>query len=146
MTGPTFHRLLDGACGAEELLACVFGLNPLETAAYFTLLEHPGARMDEIADELDRERSTAHRAVQTLVDRDLATRETVPMPSGGYYHSYEAADPSDVRCRIEERIEAFEQVVQEHLDRFHEELDEAQEPVTAGERAFEPSGPGTAKP
>lgn len=116
-----FHRMLNGSSGCEDLLGCVFQLNDLETAAYFSLLEHPDARMEQIAAALDRDRSTAQRAVQKLVHLNLAEREAEPLDGGGYCYTYRAIEPRAVRERIEARLEAFEDAARERLDRFHEE-------------------------
>ncbi len=117
-----FHRMLNGSSDPEDLLACVFHLNDLEITAYFTILEQPDTRMDTLAEELDRDRSTAHRAVQRLVDLQLAHRQTQPLDGGGYCYTYRAANPSSVRELIEQRLDLFEQAVRERLDRFHEDV------------------------
>lgn len=121
-TMSVFHRMLNGSSNPDDLLACVFHLNDLEIQAYFTILERPDARMDTLAEELDRDRSTAHRAVQRLVDLRLAHRQTQPLNGGGYCYTYRAANPSSVRDRIEERLDLFEEAVRERLDRFHEDV------------------------
>lgn len=126
-----FHRMLNGSSSAEDLLACVFRLSEMEARTYFSLLENPGARIDELADALDRDRSTAHRAVQRLVDLRLADREQTPLDGGGYCYRYEAADPSTVRAMIEERLDAFEDAVRDRLERFE---DAAQAPAGPVER------------
>jgi predicted transcriptional regulator len=116
-----FHRMLNGSSDCEDLLACVFRLNELEVRAYFALLEHPETRMDELAEALDRDRSTVHRAVQTLVDLQLAERRAEGLDGGGYCYTYEAASPAAVRERIEERLDAFQEAVEERLARFEED-------------------------
>lgn len=113
--------MLNGSSNPEDLLACVFQLNDLEVQAYFSLLENPDARMEDIAQVLERDRSTAHRAVHRLVDLQLAHRQTQPLDGGGYCYTYRAAGPSDVRERIEERLTLFEEAVEQRLKRFHEE-------------------------
>ncbi len=117
-----FQRMLNGSSDPEDLLACVFQLNGLEVEAYFSLLETPDARMEDIAEMLDRDRSTAHRAVQRLVDLQLAHRQTQPLEGGGYCYTYRAANPSQVRERIEERLTLFEEAVQERLETFQNEI------------------------
>lgn len=132
-----FHRMLNGSSGCEDLLACVFRLNDLEVRAYFALLEHPDARIDEIAGALDRDRSTAQRAVQTLVDLQLADRRAEPLDGGGYCYTYEAADPERVRAMIEERLDAFEDAVRERLAKFEED---ARSPVSTPDADGPPQG------
>lgn len=128
-----FDRMLNGSSDTEDLLACVFRLSELESRTYFSLLETPGARIDELARVLDRDRSTAHRAVQRLVDLRLAERDQTPLEGGGYCYRYRAADPSTVRAMIEERVDAFEQAVRDRLERFEETA-----PAPAGEAVERP--------
>lgn len=113
-----FGRMLDGPSGCEELLASIFGLNELETTTYFRLVEDPGMRVERLAEVLDRDRSTAHRAVQALVEAELVRRETRPLEGGGYCYVYHPVDPDHVAARIEARLRAFEDAVQEMVDRF----------------------------
>lgn len=117
-----FQRLLNGSRGCTDLLRCVYELNQLETAAYVALLDREGARMEELTDLLDRDRSTVHRAVQRLLDLQLAERETVPMRGGGYYHRYRATSPDKVRQLVEARLKSFEDAVRSSLDSFEEDL------------------------
>lgn len=132
-----FQRVLSGSSSCEDLLACVYQLNEVETRAYFALLENPRARVEEIADALDRDRSTANRAVQTLMALDLADRQTISMEAGGYYYVYRPTDPDVVRERIQERLEAFREAVDQKIDRFHREARERlpDPPSTDGQAA-----------
>lgn len=114
------ERMLTGSAGCKDLLACVYGLNELETEAYFRLLAAPGARMTELADALDRDRTTAHRAVQKLVTLSLAEWERVPMDGGGYHYRYDAAEPELVRERIQARVQRLLRTLEEQVERFEE--------------------------
>lgn len=113
-----FRRMVSGSAGCEDLLAWVYDLNDLETSAYFALLEEPRLRVEQLADALDRDRSTAHRAVQRLLDVGIAERETESLEAGGYYYVYQAEDPERVRERIEDRIAEFERTIRDQLDSF----------------------------
>lgn len=119
-----FNRMVNGSRGCMDLLACVYELNALESQAYFALVENPGSRMEELADVLDRDRSTVHRAVQKLLHLQLAERETVPMKGGGYYHRYNATSPEQVRHLIESRLDDFQQAVRSALDSFEDEVED----------------------
>jgi predicted transcriptional regulator len=52
--------------------------------------------VDEIADRVDRERSTAYRAVQRLLSAGFITKEQVNYEQGGYYHVYKPTDPDAI--------------------------------------------------
>lgn len=127
-----FSRLLNGSNGCSDVLSCVYELNTLETAAYFALLEDKGARMEALADELDRDRSTVYRAVQKLMNLHLVQRETIPLDGGGYCYEYQATDPTQVRDRIEERLAKLQEAVRDGLDSFEQEARQLQAEATDG--------------
>lgn len=117
-----FSRMLNGSRGCHDLLMCLYELNALETAAYFALLRRERAKMEDLAADLERERSTVYRAVQKLMNLDLAQRETITIRSGGYYFVYEPTPPAKVRELIEQRLAEFESAVRCGLDAFEEEV------------------------
>lgn len=130
-----FRHMLNGSVGCEDLLAWVYDLNQLETSAYFAILEEPRLRVEQLADALERDRSTAHRALQRLLDVGLAERETESLESGGYYYVYQAEDPERVRERIEDRMAEFERTIRDKLDSFAVEArDRTGEPELAENR------------
>lgn len=52
--------------------------------------------VDELAEAVDRERSTAYRAVQRLLQTGFIEKEQVNYEQGGYYHVYSPSDPSQI--------------------------------------------------
>ncbi|MFW5924063.1 MAG: helix-turn-helix domain-containing protein [Halanaeroarchaeum sp.] len=78
----------------EGLLECMHGLKTLDKEVFkvLTSAEEP-LTVDEVADRVDRERSTAYRAVQRLLSAGFITKEQVNYEQGGYYHVYKPTDP-----------------------------------------------------
>jgi predicted transcriptional regulator len=79
----------------ESLLECFHGLTPLDRAAFEVLVRADGPlTVDELAEAVDRERSTAYRSVRRLCDAGFVRNEQVNYADGGYYHVFEpvAAD------------------------------------------------------
>ncbi|SNR56086.1 helix-turn-helix domain-containing protein [Halorubrum vacuolatum] len=85
----------DMAC--EGLLECFHGLKALDKECFRVLVdsEEP-LTIDEIAERVERERSTAYRAIQRLLQTGFIRKEQVNYEQGGYYHVYEPADPDRV--------------------------------------------------
>ncbi|UWG47656.1 Transcriptional regulator, contains HTH domain [Halanaeroarchaeum sp. HSR-CO] len=81
----------------EGLLECMHGLKTLDKEVFKSLTnaEEP-LTVDEIADRVDRERSTAYRAVQRLLSAGFITKEQVNYEQGGYYHVYKPTDPDAI--------------------------------------------------
>ncbi|MFW5949430.1 MAG: helix-turn-helix domain-containing protein, partial [Halolamina sp.] len=73
----------------EGLLECFHGLKQLDRDCFEVLVDaSEPLTVDEIADRVDRERSTAYRAVQRLLQTGFIQKEQVNYDQGGYYHVY----------------------------------------------------------
>jgi predicted transcriptional regulator len=81
----------------EGLLECFHGLKRLDREVFQALVDGKEAlTVDEIAEAVDRERSTAYRAVQRLLQAGFLQKEQVNYEQGGYYHVYRPSDPSKI--------------------------------------------------
>jgi len=81
----------------EGLLECMHGLKALDKEVFKVLTgsDEP-LTVDEIADRVDRERSTAYRSVQRLLQSGFIAKEQVNYEQGGYYHVYKPTDPDQI--------------------------------------------------
>jgi predicted transcriptional regulator len=85
----------DMAC--EGLLECFHGLKELDKECFQVLVAAgEPLTVDELAAELDRERSTAYRSVQRLLQAGFLQKEQVNYEQGGYYHVYTPTDPAKI--------------------------------------------------
>lgn len=81
----------------ESLLECFHGLKRLDKECFRTLVEAEGPMtVDEIAEAVDRERSTAYRSVQRLLQTGFIQKEQINYDQGGYYHVYYPTDPTQI--------------------------------------------------
>jgi len=81
----------------EGLLECFHGLKQLDREVFRTLVTGTDPlTVDEIADAVDRERSTAYRAVQRLLQAGFIQKEQINYDQGGYYHVYKPTDPGEI--------------------------------------------------
>jgi predicted transcriptional regulator len=104
-----------------HIMSCVFGIREHESEAYLTLLERPGRTTDELAEYLDRDRSNVSRSLQSLLDRNLATRERRLLDGGGFVYQYSAVDLGTVKDRLHESLERWTASVHDHIDAFGSE-------------------------
>ena len=89
--------MLQSDMECEGLLECFHGLTDLDRAVFETLFESEDAlTVDDIAAEVDRERSTAYRSVKRLEEAGFVAREQRTYEGGGYYHVFRPADPDAV--------------------------------------------------
>ena len=81
----------------EGLLECFHGLTELDKEVFgeLTAATEP-LTVDEIAERVDRERTTAYRSVQRLVSAGFVQKEQVNYEQGGYYHVFRPTDPDVV--------------------------------------------------
>jgi predicted transcriptional regulator len=80
----------------EDLIECITGSGKLDKEVYFTIMENGSMGLDEIAEAVDRERSTAYRAVQRLEENGFLNKNKEGKKGGGYQHIYDPVDPDKV--------------------------------------------------
>jgi len=119
----------------EGLLECFHGLKQLDKQIFQELVEAEAPlTIDEIADEVDRERSTAYRAVQRLLQAGFLQKEQVNYDQGGYYHVYRPTDPEkvadDMQRMLNDWYAKMGQLIQEFEDKY--ERAEASSPAVEG--------------
>jgi predicted transcriptional regulator len=112
----------------EGLLECFHGLKDLDRQV-FQLLVDADERLtvDEIADQVERERSTAYRSVQRLLQSGLVQKEQINYEQGGYYHVYRpvAADEvtEDMQRMLNDWYAKMGQLIQEFRDKYDGEIE-----------------------
>ena len=113
----------------EGLLECIHGLKQLDKECYRVLVasEEPLA-IDEVGEQVDRERSTAYRAIQRLLKSGFIQKEQVNYDDGGYYHVYYPTDPEqiadDMQRMLNDWYAKMGQLIQEFEDKYENAADE----------------------
>lgn len=107
----------------EGLLECIHGLKQLDKECYRALVESDEPlTIDEVADVVDRERSTAYRSIQRLLQTGFIQKEQINYDQGGYYHVYFPTDPSqiasDMQRMLNEWYAKMGQLIQEFEDKY----------------------------
>jgi len=107
----------------EGLLECFHGLKQLDKRVFRELVEtETPLTIDEIAEEVDRERSTAYRSVQRLLQAGFIQKEQVNYDQGGYYHVYKPTDPEtiadDMQRMLNDWYAKMGQLIQEFEDKY----------------------------
>lgn len=81
----------------EGLLECFHNLKEIDKTVFRLLNETEGPHtVDEIADAVERERSTAYRSVQRLMQAGFIQKEQINYDQGGYYHVYRPRDADEI--------------------------------------------------
>ena len=105
----------------ESIMCCIFGIKTFDVMVYFTLLNNGALRVNDIAELLNRDRSTIQRSVQSLVNAGLVRRKQINLKEGGYYYIYEAIPFSEVKNIIKDTMEKWCSEVKEWIDGMNEE-------------------------
>lgn len=89
----------------EGLLECFHDLKEIDKNVFRLLNEtDQPLTVDEIADEIDRERSTAYRAVQRLLQVGFIQKEQINYDQGGYYHVYRPRDADEITREMQRML------------------------------------------
>jgi predicted transcriptional regulator len=95
-----------------EIIFEVFDLNKLQRKI-FRELEENKLTVQEIADRVDRNRSTAQRALQEMIDKDILMREGKTDKT--VYYVYTTLPVSELKKVTLEAIDSWHREVQDKL-------------------------------
>ena len=119
----------------EGLLECIHGLRELDRECFRILTaSRTSLTIDEIADEVDRERSTVYRAVQRLLQAGLIQKEQVNYEQGGYYHVYRPSDPDQVADDMQRLLNDWYAKMGQLIHEFRNKYDGAVEEAVPAEQ------------
>jgi len=116
----------DMAC--EGLLSCFHGLKELDKQCFRALVETgEPLTVDEIAEAVDRERSTAYRSVQRLLQTGFIEKSQINYDQGGYYHVYSPTDPSQIADDMQRLLNDWYAKMGQLIQEFETKYDESEE-------------------
>jgi predicted transcriptional regulator len=109
----------------EGLLECMHGLKKLDRDCYQVLVEGgEPMTIDEVSEEVDRERSTTYRSVQRLINTGFVQKEQINYEDGGYCHVYYPTDPNEIADDMQRMLNDWYakmgQLIHEFEDKYEE--------------------------
>jgi len=127
----SMSEMLRGDMECEGLLECFHGLKELDKEVFRELTTHDESlTVDEVADAIDRERSTAYRSIQRLLNTGFVQKEQVNYDQGGYYHVYHPTDPDEVADDMQRMLNDWYAKMGQLIGEFREKYD-TPEPVAS---------------
>ncbi|SEW31409.1 helix-turn-helix domain-containing protein [Natrinema salifodinae] len=89
----------------EGLLECFHDLKEIDKDVFRLLndVDEP-LTVDEIADHIERERSTAYRSVKRLLQAGFLQKDQVNYEQGGYYHVYHPRDADEITQEMQRML------------------------------------------
>jgi predicted transcriptional regulator len=118
----------------EGLLECFHGLKELYKDCFRALVEaEEPLTVDELADAVDRERSTAYRAVQRLLQTGFIEKEQINYDQGGYYHVYSPTDPSQIADEMQRMLNDWYAKMGQLIQEFENKYEQSETSAPAAE-------------
>jgi predicted transcriptional regulator len=119
----------------EGLLECFHDLKEIDKNVFRLLNEaEDPLTVDEIADRIDRERSTAYRSVQRLLQVGFIQKEQINYEQGGYYHVYRPRDADEIAREMQRTLNDWYAKMGQLIGEFSEKyaVDSGQSPSIEG--------------
>ncbi|WP_208288741.1 helix-turn-helix domain-containing protein [Halobacterium sp. R2-5] len=106
-----------------DLLGCIHGLNERDQLVFQVLQRaEEGLAVDDVADRLDCERSTAYRSISRLLEAGVVEQRQVNYDHGGYYYVYRPRTPEEVAHEMQRLLNdwyaAIGQLIRGFEDRY----------------------------
>ena len=118
----------------EGLLECFHGLKALDKEIVQLLNEQQGPlTVDEIAEQVDRERTTAYRGIQRLLQAGFVQKEQVNYDHGGYYHVYRLRDADEVAREMQRTLNDWYAKMGQLIGEFEDKYSEDPQPAAPAE-------------
>jgi predicted transcriptional regulator len=112
----------------RDLFIYLYNLSPLELDILLTLITNStnnskkSMTLEELTQEVDRDKSTVFRSLQKLVALGICIKETKTIKEGGLYHIYSAIDIESFKLETEKRIKELEKSFHRILRKFEEDM------------------------
>lgn len=116
----------------EGLLECFHGLKRLDRDCFQALVAaNDPLTVDELAKEVNRERSTAYRSVQRLLQAGFIEKDQINYDHGGYYHVYSPTDPSKVADEMQRMLNDWYAMMGQLIQEFEDKYDQSSKTASA---------------
>ena len=121
----SMHEMLRQDMQCEGLLECFHGLKHLDKACFQVLVESDEPlTIDEIADDVDRERSTVYRSVQRLMQSGFVQKEQINYDEGGYYHVFYPTDADEIADEMQRTLNDWYAKMGQLIDEFRRKYEQ----------------------
>ena len=108
----------------ESLLDCVHGLKEIDRQSFQRLAQSgEPLTVDDVAEAIDRERSTAYRSIQRLLDAGLIQKEQINYDQGSYYHVYYPTDPDEIADEMQRTLNDWYAEMGQLIQQFREKYE-----------------------
>jgi len=106
----------------QDLLSCLYNLKPIDLEVFLQVAKNENATLDQIAQLVQRDRSSTHRVLSKLTSAGLIHKKTRNLRNGGYYHIYNIAEPSKIKEQARQKVKEITESLENLIDRFESDL------------------------
>ena len=101
--------------GKCDIFECLFGLKALHVKIYFFTLKQKRTIKD-IAIHVERDRTTAVRLIQSMIDQGLVDKESEELPYGGIRNVYSGIPQEKVKERLRSVVKDVEKAIENLIE------------------------------
>jgi len=106
----------------SDLLSCLYNLKPIDLEVFLEVARKDYATLDQVAESVQRDRSSTHRCLSKLVSADLVHKQSKTLKGGGYYHVYSVVEPSKIKEQARQKVKEITASLEGLIDNFESDL------------------------
>lgn len=106
------------------MMSCIFDLNESDIRLYSFLIGKDEMRVEEIAKNFKKDRSTIQRSLKKLMECMLVERRKKIIGRGGYYYVYRAISPGKAKNVIKVCLDEWYKKMAVAVENFEYEIHE----------------------
>lgn len=126
--------MLEQDLECESLLDCFHGLNDLDRRVFRLLVQSDDPlTVDELAEEIDRERTTAYRSLQRLLDAGIVEKNRESFESGSYYDVFSPVAPDEIADDMQRLLNDWYAQIGQLIQEFRTKYEDESAPTTPSE-------------
>ncbi len=118
----SIQLLTRSGASCSELLSCLYNLKTIDLEVFLEVAKHPDATLDQIADFVQRDRSSTHRVLAKLITAELVHKQSKTLKGGGYYHVYSAEEPAKIKEHSRQRVKEITESLEALIENFEPNL------------------------
>jgi predicted transcriptional regulator len=106
----------------SDLLSCLYNLKPIDLEVFLEVAKKDSATLDQVAESVQRDRSSTHRCLSKLVSAGLLHKKSITLKGGGYYHVYSVVEPSKIKEHAGQKVKEITESLEDLIDTFESDL------------------------
>ena len=106
----------------QDLLSCLYKLKPIDLEVFLKVAKNQWATLDQIAEKVQRDRSSTHRCLAKLVSAGIIHKQSQGLKGGGYYHIYAIVEPTKIKKQAKQKVKDITDSLQALIDNFDTDL------------------------